>query len=114
MRCSSLAGAGRLPAACTMEGQNNLNSGATASPPGQEILSRAALQDAATSQTRATSFTWILRKLGYVSFSIFLFTHTLFLFRHCVSFALLIIDFIVILHVRLIRVLLKINQSNRH
>ena len=29
---------------------------------------------------------------------------------HCVSFALLIIDFIVILHVRLIRVLL-INQS---
>ena len=35
----------------------------------------------------------------------------LYLFSHCVSFALLIIDFIVILHVRLIRVLLKINQS---
>ena len=35
------------------------------------------------------------------------------LFSHCVSFALLIIDFIVILHARLnlIRVLLKINQS---
>ena len=30
---------------------------------------------------------------------------------YCVSFALLIIDFIVILHVRLIRVLLKISQS---
>ena len=30
---------------------------------------------------------------------------------HCVSFVLLIIDFIVSLHVRLIRVLLKINQS---
>jgi len=30
---------------------------------------------------------------------------------YCVSFALLIIDFIVILHVRLIRVLLKINQA---
>ena len=29
---------------------------------------------------------------------------------HCVSFVLLIIDFIVILHVRLIRVLLKINH----
>ena len=37
--------------------------------------------------------------------------HILYLFSHCVSFALLIIDFIVILHVRLIRVLLKINQS---
>jgi len=35
----------------------------------------------------------------------------LYLFSHCVLFALLIIDFIVILHVRLIRVLLKINQS---
>ena len=35
--------------------------------------------------------------------------HILYLFSHCVSFALLIIDFIVILHVRLIRVLLKIN-----
>ena len=39
--------------------------------------------------------------------------HILYLFSHCVSFALLIIDFIVILHVRLIRVLLKINQSIR-
>ena len=39
--------------------------------------------------------------------------HILYLFYHCVSFALLIIDFIVILHVRLIRVLLKINQSIR-
>jgi len=38
--------------------------------------------------------------------------HILFLFSHCVSFALLIIDFVVILHVRLIRVLLKTNQSN--
>ena len=38
--------------------------------------------------------------------------HILFLFSHCVSFALLIIDFIVILHERLIRVLLKINQSD--
>ena len=37
--------------------------------------------------------------------------HILYLFSHCVSFALLIIDFIVILHVRLIRVLLKISQS---
>jgi len=37
--------------------------------------------------------------------------HILYLFSRCVSFALLIIDFIVILHVRLIRVLLKINQS---
>jgi len=37
--------------------------------------------------------------------------HILYLFSHCVSFALLIIDFIVILHVRLIHVLLKINQS---
>ena len=41
--------------------------------------------------------------------------HILYLFSHCVSFALLIdfiVDFIVIfLHVRLIRVLLKINQS---
>ena len=37
--------------------------------------------------------------------------HILYLFSHCVSFVLLIIDFIVILHVRLIRVLLKINQS---
>jgi len=37
--------------------------------------------------------------------------HILYLFSHCVSFALLIIDFIVILHVRLIRVLLKINQK---
>ena len=37
--------------------------------------------------------------------------HTLYLFSHCVSFALLIIDFILILHVHLIRVLLKINQS---
>jgi len=37
--------------------------------------------------------------------------HILYLFSHCVLFALLIIDFIVILHVRLIRVLLKINQS---
>ena len=36
--------------------------------------------------------------------------HILYLFSHCVSFVLLIIDFIVILHVRLIRVLLKINQ----
>jgi len=40
--------------------------------------------------------------------------HILYLFSHCVSFALLIIDFIVILHVRLIRVLLKINQSVNH
>ena len=40
--------------------------------------------------------------------------HILYLFSHCVSFALLIIDFIVILHVRLIRVLLKINQSINH
>ena len=40
--------------------------------------------------------------------------HILYLFSHCVSFALLIIDFIVILHVRLIRVLLKINQSIRY
>ena len=39
--------------------------------------------------------------------------HILYLFSHCVSFALLIIDFIVILHVRLIRVLLKVNQSIR-
>ena len=38
--------------------------------------------------------------------------HVLYLFSHCVSFALLIIDFIVILHVRLIRVLLKINHNN--
>ena len=38
--------------------------------------------------------------------------HILYLFSHCVSFALLIIDFTVILHVRLIRVLLKINQSS--
>ena len=38
--------------------------------------------------------------------------HILYLSSHCVSFALLIIDFIVILHVRLIRVLLKINQSH--
>ena len=37
--------------------------------------------------------------------------HILYLFSHCVSFALLIIDFIVILHVRLIRALLNINQS---
>jgi len=38
--------------------------------------------------------------------------HILYLFSHCVSFALLIIDFIVILHVRFdTRVLLKINQS---
>ena len=36
--------------------------------------------------------------------------HILYLFSHCVLFALLIIDFIVILHVRLIRVLLKINH----
>jgi len=36
--------------------------------------------------------------------------HILFWFSHCVSSVLLIIDFIVILHVRLIRVLLKINQ----
>jgi len=36
--------------------------------------------------------------------------HILYLFSHCVSFVLLIIDFIVILHARLIRVLLKINQ----
>jgi len=40
--------------------------------------------------------------------------HILYLLSHCVSFALLIIDFIVILHVRLIRVLLKINQSINH
>ena len=40
--------------------------------------------------------------------------HILYLFSHCVSFALLIIDFIVILHVRLTRVLLKINQSINH
>ena len=40
--------------------------------------------------------------------------YILYLFSHCVSFALLIIDFIVILHVRLIRVLLKINQSINH
>jgi len=33
-------------------------------------------------------------------------------FSHRISFALLIIDFIVIIHVRLIRVLLKINQSS--
>ena len=39
--------------------------------------------------------------------------HILYLFSHCVSFALLIIDFIVILHVRLIRVLLKINHIKR-
>ena len=38
--------------------------------------------------------------------------HILYLFSHCVSFALLIIDFIVILHVRMIRILLKINQSH--
>jgi len=36
--------------------------------------------------------------------------HILCLFSHCVSFVLLTIDFIVILHVRLIRVLLKINH----
>jgi len=38
--------------------------------------------------------------------------HILYLFSHCVSFALLIIDFIVILHIRLIRVLLKISRQS--
>jgi len=37
--------------------------------------------------------------------------HILYLFSHCVLFELLVTDFIVILHVRLIRVLLKINKS---
>ena len=38
--------------------------------------------------------------------------HILYLFSHCVSFALLIIDFIVILHIHLIRVLLKISRQS--